>query len=135
MVAYAPVYTAGCLKDADTGAYCYASAVTNLTNPSTTYFYFLPLNKTLPASAAPACNACLKGTMGGYQAATADRRQMIANTYSAAAKQVNVICGPGFVNETLVAEVIPSGAVGLGVAGSWLVAALPVLVAVVLGVV
>ena len=134
MVAYAPVYAAGCLKDPDTGAYCYASAVTNLTNPSTTYFYFLPLNVTLPASAQPACNYCLRQTMGLYQAATADRRQMIANTYAAAAKQVNVICGPGFANETLAAEVISSSGGGrlLTAAGGWQgMVVLPVLAAVV----
>ncbi|KAK4239864.1 hypothetical protein C8A03DRAFT_32058 [Achaetomium macrosporum] len=111
MAAYAPVYSAGCLKDPDTGAYCYANAVTNMTNPSTTYFYFLPLNKTLPGTTVPACGDCLRQTMALYQAATADRRQMIAATYVSAAKQVNTICGPDFVNESLAAEVIPSGAV------------------------
>ncbi|KAK3302425.1 uncharacterized protein B0T15DRAFT_496889 [Chaetomium strumarium] len=112
MAAYAPVYSAGCLKDPDTGAYCYANAVTNGTNYSTTYFYFLPLNRTLPGSTVPACGDCLQQTMAQFQAATADRRQMIARTYVEAAKQVNTICGPGFVNESLAAEVIPaSGAV------------------------
>ncbi|KAL2016744.1 hypothetical protein VTK56DRAFT_3133 [Thermocarpiscus australiensis] len=109
MRAYAPVYSAGCLKDPDTGAYCYARAVTNATNPSATYFYFLPLNQTLPGSTVPACDDCLRQTMALYQAATADRRQMIAATYVAAARQVNTICGPGFVNESLAAEVISSG--------------------------
>ncbi len=128
MAAYAPIYTASCLKDPDTGAYCYANAVTNLTNPSTTYFYFLPLNKTLPAAAVPACNYCLQQTMALYQAATADRRQMIANTYVSAAQQVNIICGPGFVNETLSAVAIASAAL-LSTPATWLVTALPMLAA------
>ncbi|KAK4039954.1 hypothetical protein C8A01DRAFT_36006 [Parachaetomium inaequale] len=136
MLAYAPVYSAGCLRDPDTKAYCYANAVTNLTNPSTTYFYFLPLNKSLPATTVPACGYCLQQTMTLYQAATADRRQLIANTYVSAAKQANVICGPGFVNETLAAEVIPSGAAVVVRVSAWLATALPLLVgAAVVGVV
>jgi hypothetical protein len=136
MLAYAPVYSAGCVRDPDTNAYCYANAVTNLTNPSTTYFYFLPLNKSLPATTVPACGYCLQQTMNLYQAATADRRQPIANTYVSAAKQANVICGPGFVNETLAAEVIPSRAALAVRVSAWLVMALPLLVgAAVVGVV
>jgi hypothetical protein len=136
MLAYAPVYSAGCVRDPDTNAYCYANAVTNLTNPSTTYFYFLPLNKSLPATTVPACGYCLQQTMNLYQAATADRRQLIANTYVSAAKQANVICGPGFVNETLAAEVIPSRAALAVRVSAWLVMALPLLVgAAVVGVV
>jgi hypothetical protein len=114
MLAYAPIYSAGCLKDPETGAYCYANAVTNATNPSTTYFYFLPLNKTLPGTTVPACGDCLQRTMALYQAASADRRQLVAGTYVGAAKQVNTICGPGFVNESLAAEVVPSAAAGGG---------------------
>jgi hypothetical protein len=106
IMAYAPVYSAGCLKDPDTGAYCYASAVTNHTNPSSTFFYFLPLNKTLPGNTVPGCGYCLEQTMALYQAATADRTQPIASTYPKAAEQVNAICGPDFANETLAAAII-----------------------------
>lgn len=131
MLAYATVYTAGCLKDPDTGAYCYANAVTNLTNPSSTYFYFLPLNRTLPGTTVPACGFCMQQTMALYQAASADRRQAIAYTYVTAAKQVNTICGPGFVNETLAAEVIASGAAVLGALPVWVTTALSLVAAVV----
>jgi len=130
MIAYAPVYSAGCLRDPGTGAYCYANAVTNLTNPSAAYFYFLPLNKTLPGATVPSCGYCLQETMALYQTATADRRRLIVNTYVSAAKQVNTICGPGFVNETLAAQVIPSGAV-MAKSVTWLASALPLLGAVV----
>ncbi|KAL2164178.1 hypothetical protein VTH06DRAFT_3392 [Thermothelomyces fergusii] len=129
MTAYGPVYSAGCLRDPDTGAYCYANAVTNLTNPSSTYIYFLPLNKSLPGTTVPSCDYCLQRTMALYQAATADRRQMIANTYVSAAKQVNTICGPGFVNESLAAEVIPSGAARLPAVSVLMTSALPLLAA------
>jgi hypothetical protein len=117
MRAYAPVYSAGCLRDPDTGAYCYANAVTNTSNPSSTYIYFLPLNRTLPGSTVPECNYCLKQTMALYQAATADRRQYIADTYEAAAKQVNLVCKQkDFVNESLAAEVVPNAAERVGAA-------------------
>lgn len=138
MRAYAPVYSAGCLRDPDTSAYCYANAVTNLTNPSSAYVYFLPLNRTLPGSTVPTCDYCLQQTMAIFQAATADRRQLIANTYKAAARQVNTICGPAFVNESLAEVVVPSSAAGGLLRGmqasTWLAVAVPLLVAV-LGVV
>jgi hypothetical protein len=126
MVAYAPIYSAGCLRDPETGAYCYANAVTNRTNPSSTYIYFLPLNSTLPGATVPACGYCLERTMAIYQAATADRTQLIANTYVTAAEQVNVICGPDFANETL-AEVPTSSAPTMSPSATWFGAALPLL--------
>ncbi|KAK4123069.1 hypothetical protein N657DRAFT_573671 [Parathielavia appendiculata] len=125
MRAYAPVYSAGCLREPDSGAYCYATAATNRTNRTgNAYLYFLPLNKTLPGTTVPDCGECLRQTMAVYQVATADRRQWIADTYVGAAKQINTVCGPGFVNETLAAAVIPSGAAA-GVAGpsAWFVTA------------
>jgi len=109
MLAYSPVYTATCLKDTETAMYCFANAVTNLTNPTNTYFYYLPLNKTLPGSSVPACNRCLQQTMNVFQTATADRKQQIASTYGTAAEQVNTICGPNFANESL-AEPLASSA-------------------------
>ncbi|KAK1835105.1 hypothetical protein QBC39DRAFT_388833 [Podospora conica] len=115
MVSYAPLYTAGCLIDPQTSMYCYANAITNMSNPSNVYFYYLPLNITLPGSTVPSCSPCLQQTMNVFQAATASRRQPIANTYVSAAQQVNSICGPTFVNETLAEEVRLSAAwAGMG---------------------
>lgn len=99
--AYQPLYSATCLRDADTSAYCFANAVTNLSTPSNVYFYYLPLNMSLPSSTNPSCSACVQNTMGIYQAATADRDALIVQTYREAARQVNTICGPDFVNSTL----------------------------------
>lgn len=106
MTAYAPIYTAGCLKDAQTSMYCYANAVTNISNPSMVYFYYLPMNVSLPGITVPSCSPCLQQTMNVFQAATANRQQHIANTYPSAAQQVNTVCGPTFVNETLATEII-----------------------------
>jgi hypothetical protein len=123
MVAYEPVYNAGCLRDPETGAYCYANAVTNQTSSNFTYIYWLPLNLTLPGTTLP-CGYCLRRTMTIYQRATADRTQLITNTYVAAAEQVNTICGPNFANESL-AEVSVSAAPTMSRSATWLGTALP----------
>lgn len=101
LVAYQVVYSATCLRDNQTAVYCFGDAVTNATNPSATYFYYLPLNSSLPGGAHPVCGGCLADTMRIYQIATANRRQPIAYTYPAAAEQVNTMCGPGFANASL----------------------------------
>ncbi|ROT36002.1 hypothetical protein SODALDRAFT_282703 [Sodiomyces alkalinus F11] len=101
LTTYEMLYAATCLQNPETSMYCYASAVTNQTNASNVYFYLLPLNMSLPGSATPTCNWCLGETMAILQAASADRAQPIANSYESAARQVNTVCGPEFVNETL----------------------------------
>ncbi|ROW15014.1 hypothetical protein VPNG_03312 [Cytospora leucostoma] len=125
LVAYPVLYSATCLKDADgtsgVGAYCFADAVTNTTNPTEAYFYHLPLNTSLPGGTVPVCASCLRDTMGIYQVAAANRRQPVAYTYAAAAAQVNTLCGPGFVNETLPDAIVSSsgaGASGVVVVGA-----------------
>lgn len=113
MIGYQPLYAASCLTDPDTGAYCYANAITNLTTTANVYFYYLPLNNTLPTSGSePSCNWCLKQTMAVFRSAASDRKKPIANTYLSAAQQVDTICGPAFVNDTLPAA-ITSGAASL----------------------
>jgi len=103
--AYKPLYSASCLRNPQTSSYCYADAITNSTSPNDPYIYFLPLNFTLPGGKQPTCNACLKGSMAIFSAASSDRKSAIANTYLSAAQQINLRCGPGFVNSSLAAEV------------------------------
>lgn len=131
MIAYAPVYSATCLKDTSSssssgsgdsevgvgGGYCYANAVMNFTNPSSVYVYHLALNVSLPGSTVPSCGGCLKETMQVYHAAAADRKQPVAGVYVKAAKMVNVVCGVGFVNETLPEEMVSSSAGSAGTLG------------------
>ncbi|KAK3391858.1 hypothetical protein B0T20DRAFT_67602 [Sordaria brevicollis] len=126
MIAYAPVYSATCLKDTSstsgTEGYCYANAVMNFTNPSSVYVYHLALNVSLPGSTVPSCGGCLRETMQVYHAASADRRQPVRELYVRAAKMVNVVCGVGFVNETLPEEMVSTGGAvgrvnGLGALG------------------
>lgn len=110
LVSYPVLYGATCLRDAGTGAYCFGAAVTNQTNPTATYVYYLPLNTSLPGGAVPVCGACLRDTMALYQVATANRDQPIAYTYGPAARQVDVLCGPAFANQTLASEIVSSAA-------------------------
>lgn len=130
MISYQTVYSATCLKDTGTAMYCYANAVTNLTTPSNVYFYYLPLNISLPGSSIPSCSWCLERTMGIYQSASANRKLPISNTYVSAAKQVNTICGPEFVNDTLPNAIVVSAGNAVLVPGSqWLLMVLPLLLA------
>lgn len=110
LVSYQVVYSATCLKDDQTAVYCFGDAVTNTTNPSVTYFYYLPLNSSLPGGTNPTCGNCLNDTMRIYQIATANRKQPIAYTYQSAAEQVNTMCGPNFANTSLADAIVTSGA-------------------------
>lgn len=108
LISYQVVYSATCLKDPDTAVYCFGNSVTNQTNPTETYFYYLPLNSTLPGGTVPICAPCLQDTMAIYQIATANRRQPIAATYDSAAEQVNTLCGPNFANTTMPEAIVSS---------------------------
>jgi hypothetical protein len=110
MRSYNVMYKSTCLRDPENGIYCFANAVTNQSTPANAYFYFLPMNMSLPESSNPACSQCLQDTMAIFHAATANRKQAIAMTYENASKQVNSICGPDFVTEKLAAEVEGAGA-------------------------
>jgi len=109
LLAYKPLYTASCLRNPATSAYCFADAITNASNPADSYIYFLPLNTTLVGGSQPTCDACLKNTMAVFEAASSDRSSALASDYVSAAMQVNINCGPGFVNQSLAAAVV-SGA-------------------------
>jgi hypothetical protein len=103
LMAYQPLYRASCLKNPSTASYCFADAITNATNPADSYIYFLPLNTTLVGGSQPTCSTCLKQTMAVFEAATSDRSSALAFDYVSAAMQVNVNCGPSFVNSSLAA--------------------------------
>jgi hypothetical protein len=108
LLAYKPLYTASCLRNPLTSAYCFADAITNASNPASSYIYFLPLNNSLVGGSQPTCSTCLKNTMAVFEAATADRSSALASDYVSAATQVNINCGPGFVNASLAAATTSS---------------------------
>ena len=107
LVSYDLIYQAMCTKatpspqNNNSADFCYANAVTNLSSPTDSYIYFLPLGITLPAGSLPTCSDCLQQTMVLYGRAAPNRSQPISLTYSNAAQQVNMNCGPDFVNQSI----------------------------------
>ena len=68
----------------------------------------------MPASSLPTCNDCLKNTMAVFAAAASNKSQPLSLDYVNAAQQINLDCGPGFVNGT-----VPSvGSSGTGTTSS-----------------
>ncbi|RFU25299.1 hypothetical protein B7463_g11030, partial [Scytalidium lignicola] len=100
-ISYPTLYKASCLRNPATSSYCFADAITNSTNPTDSYIYYLPLNSSLPGGSLPTCSSCLQNTMAVYDSAAADRSQPIASTYVGAAQMVDLNCGPTFVNASL----------------------------------
>ncbi|PMD34223.1 hypothetical protein L207DRAFT_547509 [Hyaloscypha variabilis F] len=109
LMSYDPLYRASCLKNPTTAAYCFADAITNASNSADGYIYFLPLNTSLVGGSQPTCSSCLQLTMNVFEAATSNRDSALAFDYVSAAMQVNVNCGPSFVNSSLATAVV-SGA-------------------------
>ena len=95
-VAYQPLYHAGCLTNS-AGEYCFAAAVNNASAPSAAYVYYLPLGVSLPATAKPACNGCLRNTMAVFALYAGDSAQPLSSTYGSAASQLDESCGARFV--------------------------------------
>lgn len=79
----------------------FANAITNNTNPADSYAYYLPLGTDMPGGSRPTCNQCLKDTMLIYTSFASNKTQPLSQTYVAAAQQVNIGCGPNFVNATV----------------------------------
>ncbi|KAL8762462.1 MAG: hypothetical protein Q9184_001545 [Pyrenodesmia sp. 2 TL-2023] len=105
LVAYEPLYRAGCEKD-DEGNYCFANAITNMTSPSDSYPYYLPLGIALPGGSQPTCSDCLKRTMDIFNQAANDEESQapLSPNYANAAQMINVGCGPTFANQTVPAS-------------------------------
>lgn len=100
LVAYEPLYRAGCLKDREQ-KYCFADAITNSTSPSDSYVYYLPVGIPLPGASKLSCSPCLVGTMNIFQEAASNRSQPINTNYVDAAQMIDIACGPTFANTTL----------------------------------
>ncbi|KAI4233803.1 MAG: hypothetical protein LQ352_008217 [Teloschistes flavicans] len=102
LVAYEPLYRAGCERD-EQGSYCFANAITNLTSPTDSYPYYLPLGIALPGGSQPTCSKCLKDTMAIFNEAANSKAQQqpLMTTYGSAAQLINVGCGPNFTNPSV----------------------------------
>ncbi|KAK3647210.1 hypothetical protein LTR22_013871 [Elasticomyces elasticus] len=101
LVAFQPLYQAGCLKDTD-GAYCLANAMTNTSAPTSSYIYYLALGMQLPANTRPACTDCLRNTMAIFATAATNRSVPLNEDYAAAAQQVDASCGSEFAQASVV---------------------------------
>ncbi|KAK3691293.1 hypothetical protein LTR37_018738 [Vermiconidia calcicola] len=99
-IAYQPLFHAGCLTDLD-GNYCFANAVTNSSAPSSSYVYYLPLGVQLPGGTSPTCDQCLKNTMAVFATYAGNSSQSLSSTYTPAAEQLDMTCGPTFVQATV----------------------------------
>ncbi|KEF63812.1 uncharacterized protein A1O9_01790 [Exophiala aquamarina CBS 119918] len=97
LVAYEPVYRATCLKNAETGTYCFSDAVLNQTNPVDFYTYYTAIGMTMPPAVHPTCNQCLHDTMEIFASYAGTDNQPLAKTYLSCANQIDATCGVGFV--------------------------------------
>ena len=110
LLSYGPMYQASCLKDSS-GNYCFANAITNTSSPTDSYVYYLPLGMPLPGGARPTCSSCLQNTMTIFNEAASNLSQPVSPFYTGAAEQIDLGCGPSFVNTT-VAPIIGSASSG-----------------------
>jgi hypothetical protein len=99
-VAYQPLFHAGCLQDND-GNYCFSNAVTNSSAPSSSYVYYLPLGVALPGGTRPTCDLCLKQTMAIFATYAGNSSQPSNAVYTPAAQQLDMTCGPTFVEASV----------------------------------
>lgn len=116
-----------CSVDPVADAYCFVEAVGNA-DPSSYYFYQLPLGLPLPKITNGACNSCTKSLMSMYAAAlnsaNATSLSGLQTTYADAANELNTECGSTYAQTTTVATASSQGlpTVGLtSVGGAWAV--------------
>lgn len=120
LVAYRPVYSATCLRDGTAANnYCFADAVTNTSSPTSSYIYYLPLGMALPAGSTPTCNTCLAETMAIFAQYATNGTQPLSKTYVAAAQQINLVCGEGFVGASIVVKSNGSRSVDAATGALW----------------
>jgi hypothetical protein len=100
LIAYEPLYHAGCLTD-EKGDYCFADAATNTSSPTSSYIYYLPLGTQLPGGTQPTCDSCLKRTMQVFAAYATNSSQPLSTDYQSAAEMIDMTCGPRFVDSSV----------------------------------
>ncbi|KAG0704940.1 hypothetical protein DFH29DRAFT_324549 [Suillus ampliporus] len=116
---------AACSVDPVANAYCYVEAVAS-SDPSSYYFYQLPLGQPLPKITNGACNSCTKSLMSMYSAALTSANATsltgLQATYGDAANQLNSVCGSSYAQTTTVASSSAPPSVNLAsVGGAWAV--------------
>ncbi|EXJ78075.1 hypothetical protein A1O3_09236 [Capronia epimyces CBS 606.96] len=100
LIAYEPIYRATCLRDANTGNYCFSEAISNSSNSADSYIYYTALGLNMPSSAQPSCTPCLKHTMTIFAGYVENSVQPLSDTYLPSADQIDAGCGTQFVSTT-----------------------------------
>ncbi|KAF8842430.1 hypothetical protein BDN67DRAFT_926287 [Paxillus ammoniavirescens] len=102
--AYDLMRNAACQVDT-ANSYCYVDAVAN-SDPSSYWFYQLPLGQPLPPITDGACSECTKGLMAMYAAALDSTNSTnldgLAETYANAADSLNNVCGSAYAQAATV---------------------------------
>ncbi|KIJ61856.1 hypothetical protein HYDPIDRAFT_115331 [Hydnomerulius pinastri MD-312] len=105
--AYDLMRNAACQVDADTNAYCYVEAVAN-SDPSSYWFYQLPLGQPLVPITNSACNSCMKALMSMYADALSSTNSTslggLVKTYGDAASSLNNACGSSYAKAASVSS-------------------------------
>jgi hypothetical protein len=117
-LAYEPLYRATCLKNPETGSYCFSDAITNSSNQANAFPYYTALGLNMPVGSRPSCDKCLQNTMSVFAGYASDSNQPLATTYTPTAYQIDLGCGSTFVNTTVAVATTgsaPSSRGGLGV--------------------
>ncbi|KAF8471806.1 hypothetical protein BDZ91DRAFT_653315 [Kalaharituber pfeilii] len=99
-ISYPSLYKASCLKS-DSGSYCYVDAVTNVSSPDDSHIYYIPLGVKLPGGSRPTCSSCLQETMDIFREYAGNKSLPLSETYVPAANQMNIACGPEYVNTSV----------------------------------
>ena len=97
--AFNMMYTAGCLPDQSSNAYCFVDAA-HATNPSDLYFFQLPMGISLPNNTTPSCSSCTKSLMALYaqslENAPKGTLTYLEKTYPSGQKVAVAQCGASY---------------------------------------
>ncbi|KAG2156726.1 uncharacterized protein EDB93DRAFT_864229 [Suillus bovinus] len=116
---------AACSVDPVANAYCYIEAVAS-SDPSSYYFYQLPLGLAVPQITSGACNSCTRSLMTMYSTALSSTNATslagLQATYGDAATKLNNVCGSPYAQSSTVASSsAPPGVELTSVGGTWAV--------------
>lgn len=107
LISYDILYRATCQRATSnanrntSSDYCFTNAITNASNPSDSYIYYLPLGIPLPATSTLTCSQCLRDTMDIFAGSAGNRSQPLRLSYGAASSLINQQCGPNFVDQNV----------------------------------
>ena len=87
----------------------FANAILDGDDPGDNSIFYLPLGLGIPGGDRPKCKNCTKNIMATYANVASNGTLLISQTYPQAAQQINLGCGPGFVEANVEVEGSASG--------------------------